>query len=282
MKTIIPLIKQLIPHLTSSEEKIANYILANPEKIVDIDITVLSAEAGSSNAAVIRLCHKLDLTGFKELKVVLAKEVYSGFLILNDDKKNILTPNEAVTIPELKESMLSAIRESLTSLDSIISSSIIEETVEYILKSKYVLLSGIGASGLVANDLSLKLMRIGIKTSYTMDEDAQVIQACNLSENDTAIVCSYSGESKTAINVAKEAKKKGARVISISKIGGNSLSKVSDINLGVPTCESLYRQGATLSRINQMVVVDILFSALLLKGENAVIKARETWNSISH
>lgn len=280
MKTVIPIIKQIVPQLTSSELKIAEYILANPEEVVDIDIKVLSSKAGSSNAAVTRLCQRLGLTGFKELKVILAKEVYSGFLIVNDS--NIVSPNDAVTIPQLKESMLSAIRETLISLDSIVSSSSIEKAVDYILSSEYVLLSGKGASGLVANDLSLKLMRIGIKTSYIYDDDAQIIQACNLSSKDTVIVCSYSGETKTPIDVAKKAKERGATIISISKIGGNSLSKISDINLGVPTCESLYRQGATLSRINQMVVVDILFSALLLKDSKAVEKARQTWNSISH
>lgn len=281
MKTLIPLIKQLIPHLTTSELKIAKYIIANPEKIIDIDISVLSNKSSSSNAAVIRLCHRLDLSGFKELKVILAKEVYSGALILNEDD-NILSPNDAATIPELKDSMLSAIRESLINLDSIISSQTISKAVECILQTKYVLLAGTGASGLVASDLYLKLMRIGIKTSYSTDEDAQVIQACNLSKKDSLIVCSYSGETKTALNVAKKAKERGVTVISISKIGGNSLSKIADINLGVPNCESLYRQGATLSRINQMVVVDILFSALLLKDKNAAKKARETWHSISH
>jgi len=281
MKTVIPIIKQILPQLSSSELKIAEYILSNPEEIVDIDISVLSTKAGSSNAAVTRLCQRVGLTGFKEMKVILAKEIYSGFLILNENI-NTITPNDAVTIPELKESMLSAVRDSLISLDSIISSETIENAVDMILKSKYVLISGTGASGLVANDLSLKLMRIGIKTSFLYDDDAQVIQSCNLSKKDIAIVCSYSGETKTAISVAKKAKERGAKVISISKIGGNSLSKLSDINLGVPTCESLYRQGATLSRINQMVVVDILFSALLLKDKKAVEKARQTWNSISH
>jgi DNA-binding MurR/RpiR family transcriptional regulator len=280
MKKIIPLINQLIPHLTTSELKIAKYIIGNPEEIVNIDISVLSNKAGSSNAAVIRFCHRLELSGFKELKVLLAKEVYSGFLIIDEDKN--LSPNDAVTISELKESMLSAVRETLESLDSIISSQTISKAVEYILESQYVLLAGTGASGIVASDLSLKLMRIGIKTSHSIDEDAQIIQACNLSENDTVIVCSYSGETKTAIKVANKAKERGSTVISISKIGGNSLSKIADINLAVPNCESLYRQGATLSRINQMVVVDILFSALLLKDRNAVEKARQTWNAISH
>lgn len=281
MKKVIPLLKQLIPHLPASELKVAKYILSNPEEVIDIDISSLSTKAHTSNAAVIRLCHKLDLSGFKELKVILAKEVYSGFLILKENN-NTVSLNNVVTIPELKDSMLNAIRESLITLDSIINSKKIEQAVDSILKSKYILLSGIGASGLVADDLNLKLMRIGIKTSYSCDQDAQIIQACNLSEKDTAIIISYSGETPTAISVAQKAKENGATVISISKIGGNSLTKISDINLGVSTCESLYRQGATLSRINQMVVVDILFSALLLKDKKAVQKTKQTWSSVSH
>jgi len=111
----------------------------------------------------------------------------------------------------------------------------------------------------------------------------QVVQACSLTKLDTLIAFSYSGESDKVLKVAKEAKKNNAKVIAITRIGGNSLSRIADYTIQIPNNESVFREGATLSRISQLLVVDIIY-AMILTGSHgkATELLKRTWEAVSH
>jgi DNA-binding MurR/RpiR family transcriptional regulator len=104
-----------------------------------------------------------------------------------------------------------------------------------------------------------------------------------LDERDVVIAISYSGESEAVLRVAKEAKKNGTRIVAITRVGENSLGKLADRILAVPNSESLFRQGATLSRINQLLVVDIVYATILSRiQEEASGIITRTWEAVSH
>ncbi len=115
----------------------------------------------------------------------------------------------------------------------------------------------------MGTDLQQKLARLGLLAIYTPDSDMQIVQACALKENDALVAISYSGETNKVLRVVQEAKNNLTPTIAITRIGGNTLTKRSDINLFVPNIESLFRQGATISRINQLMVVDIVYAMIL-------------------
>ena len=85
------------------------------------------------------------------------------------------------------------------------------------------------------------------------------------------------------LRVAQEARKNHATVIAISRIGGNSLSRIADITLNVVNNESLFREGATLSRIGQLVMVDIIYAMILVRShEKSIELLKRTWEAVSH
>jgi len=172
--------------------------------------------------------------------------------------------------------------ESINSLKEVLSSSQVETAVESLFKSEKILLAGIGASALAAMDLYQKLGRLGLYASFPSEPDLQIVNACALDTNSVAVIFSYSGETKTMRQVAQQAKKAGATVIAVTRVGGNSLSKLADVVLTVPDSEALYRQGATLSRLNQLVVVDILYSSLIARSPYAERSLTTTWKAVSH
>ena len=67
---------------------------------------------------------------------------------------------------------------------------------------------------------------------------------------------------------AREAKERGASVVAITRYGASALSACADIVLNVPAVESTFRQGATVSRLSQLLVVDALYSSMLIKISN--------------
>ena len=62
----------------------------------------------------------------------------------------------------------------------------------------------------------------------------------------------------------------------------NTLRQSADITLLVPASERIYRQGASTSRINQLAVVDILYSLMLSSDLDASIEAIEQTMAATH
>jgi DNA-binding MurR/RpiR family transcriptional regulator len=91
----------------------------------------------------------------------------------------------------------------------------------------------------------------------------QITTASNLQPNDVAFAISYSGETLETISALQAAKERSATTISLTKYGTNTLSKQADIKLFTSTLEAGIRRGDMASRIAQLHVIDILFTALL-------------------
>ena len=79
---------------------------------------------------------------------------------------------------------------------------------------------------------------------------------------DAAIFISYSGETRDIVETLKIARQTGAATISITKYGSNTLSEKADINLFISSPETTMRSGASGSRIAQLNIIDILFTAV--------------------
>ncbi|WP_394699289.1 MurR/RpiR family transcriptional regulator [uncultured Sphaerochaeta sp.] len=279
MEGCLTLLKQSLSYLSPSERKVAQYLLENPDQAVLHSITALAQKCGGSTAAVVRLCKRLKFDGYSDLKLALAKEVYGKS-----------TPSEGPYIFDLSKTdgtgsiasmMVDTVCESITSLKSVLAAKQLDLAIQALSHSEKILLAGIGASALAAMDLYQKLGRLGIYSSFPSEPDLQIVNACALDAKSTCLVFSYSGETKTMRQVAQQAKKAGSTVIAITRVGGNSLSKLADIVLAVPDSEALYRQGATLSRLNQLVVVDILYSSLIVNRSNADRFITTTWKAVS-
>ena len=131
---------------------------------------------------------------------------------------------------------------------------------------------------MVAQDFQYKLSRIKRIAIYQKDSHTQLISAVNIEPNDIAIGISYSGETKEVNLALKKAKELGAKTIGITKFN-NTLSKIVDISLHVPSEEKEIRFGAITSRISALVITDLLYLGVaknnLNKTEEYILKTRE-------
>jgi len=281
MESCLYLIKQYAPSLSPSERKAAHYLISAPAQAVNLSITELAEKAGTSTSAIVRLANRLGYKGFTELRRSLLKEVFSSDSGKTESYLSEIT--SATTVDDIIPMMVNLTAKNLAGLDAVLDREAVDKAVTVISTARNVLIVGVGASGVVAIDFQQKLARLGLLAIYTSDSDMQIVQACALDQQDSVVAISYSGETGAVLQAVKEARKNGAKVISITRIGGNSLSKLSDIILAGPNCESLFRQGATLSRINHLLVVDIIYATILSRmqdNEKGIIT--RTWEAVAH
>ena len=88
-----------------AEKKIADYILNNKEKVVDMTVAELARESKTSDATVSRFCKKCNLKGFHHLKITLAKELSSKDIVKSNriDGNNISQSLENILANKIEE-----------------------------------------------------------------------------------------------------------------------------------------------------------------------------------
>jgi len=279
MKNGIEIIKQVIDELPKAEKKAASFIIDNPERLKELNISQLAEASGSSTAAIVRLCKRLEFDGYQQMKISVLLNSNSAPSDRNsfDDFKI----GKGVSVRDIISSSIDKVTNAVNLIPMIINENSIKEAAELIWASSHIQILGVGASGLVALDLMQKLQRIGINAYYYPDIDMQLTMACNLKKEDVCIGVSYSGRNTSVIKALTQAKKQGAKSITLTRFGSNSLSELGDIKLFVPAVEPLIREAATISRITQLFIVDILFSYIIsINPEDITNNLRKTWDII--
>jgi len=260
MESCLYQLQKTLPYCTPSERKAADYILKNPRKAIYYGITEIASKSGSSSAAITRLCKRLNAGGFKDLKALLARDIYKDDIPAENPSFQLTSDTP---VADILASTLDASRRDLEVIDKTLNRKNLETTVARLHAARSVQIFGIGASALVASDLYQKLSRIGYLCLWNPDSHVQIASACNMGGEDVAFAISYSGETDLVNEAARQAKLAGAYVISLTRLGSNTLSRLSHLVISIPNTEALFRQGAGQSRINQLIVIDVLYAALL-------------------
>ncbi|MEG0296920.1 MAG: MurR/RpiR family transcriptional regulator [Clostridium sp.] len=259
-------IKEGMGSFTDTEEKLASYILENKQEVVMLNAQDLADKVKTSAAAVVRFSKKIGYKGFTALKVDLAKESNE----VTENFNTIIKENDSIEIMVKKSEAINM--NAMSQTYKLINMDVLKATIDSLGNCKNVYLFGVGASGLVALDFQYKLSRIKRIAMYQQDAHIQVAQAAHIGPEDVAIGLSYSGETKE-VNVAlKKAKELGAKTIAITKFNNNSLSKIVDYSLHIPSEEEEIRIGAITSRLSSLVITDLLYLGLAKKDFNQVEK----------
>ncbi|BDR57144.1 MurR/RpiR family transcriptional regulator [Xylocopilactobacillus apis] len=251
--------------LTDQELKIANYVLENPNLILEMNVQQLSNAAGTSAATVSRFVKSLNFSGYNELKLQLSADLSNRDIdkALYSDIK----ANESLSV--IKEKLLNNSKRSLEETVAQINDHEVNQIVSLIHQSKQILLFGVGASFLTAKNIGQKWTRIGYAcvVSDDLNQLLPLIVTSKKSDHDSVLwVISNSGESPEVILAAKFAKEAGVTVITTTKLGANTLNSLGDFNIQTSQpMEADFRIAATQSLHTQFMLVDIIYYSFVSK-----------------
>ncbi|MGM8215105.1 MurR/RpiR family transcriptional regulator [Bacillaceae bacterium W0354] len=267
MNAGIQMLQAMLDKLPPSEGKIARYILEHPEKAITMTALELGKASKTSSAAVIRLCKSLNLTGFQELKLRVAGDLHKG------DQHGLrdIEPNEPIlsTIEKVTAHSVQSIKETANLIDS----QEIANAIEALFYASKIHFFGVGASAIAAFDAQQKFLRIDRNATALTDLHMATTVVANSEEQDVVFGISFSGETQEVAKILALAKQRGAKTISLTKYGKNSVSSNADINLYTSaTKEATFRSGATSSRLAQLHVIDVLFMCLASQYYEETVK----------
>jgi len=258
-----------LPHLNPAERAVADYILANPEKVLYCSISELSANTGTSDATVIRLCRLLGYSGYQELKITLAREKIPPIRNIHEN----ISPDDDITtaVGKAFRANIQAISDTL----SVLNMSDLEKAADILVQANSVSVYGLGTSGLAAQNAYYKLFRAGIRANVFPDSHVQAMSTAQLGPNDAAIAISHSGSTKELVRIADLCKERGATVICITNHSRSPLAKRADLVLLTASLETPFSSGGMPTMFAQLSIIDALFIAVALKTYDRATKFME-------
>lgn len=251
-------IKQGISKLKPSERKVSDFILKHPKEVLHMPIAHLSEATSTSEATIIRMCKALQFKGYRDLKLCIAAAIPQKNPI--DHKYQEISADTSIseTIQQIVSNNIFSIRNIITVNDE----EYLKKAIQELNNARKIVIIGIGASAIVAFDFEQKLKRINKLCEALTDSHSQLVSVTNLTNEDVLFAISYSGETKEILNSVSVAKENTTKIISLTGYSNNTLQKNSTINLFVTSTENSIRSAATTSRISQLTLIDILYTAL--------------------
>lgn len=261
-------LKKALPSLSSAERQVGDYILANPEKVIDGTTRTISEEAGVSTATVVRFCRSCGFEGLTDLKLSLRRE----------QKQLLETEKSAKYVNVQKDDSIQMIKQKILGYhDMIVQHMLSNWNVDAytfaagaITDARHVLIMGEGGSRCSALCLFYTLTNLGIDCAFYEDSVFEIMKVGQLGKEDVAIGITYTGRLKNTIDSLKLAKERGATTIGL--IGNSESPAVDNVDIFLKTTEITkdYYDSALSIRISENVVIEILSMLIAMRLDKAI------------
>lgn len=167
---------------------------------------------------------------------------------------------EAKKVIEFEVQALNLLKDSINSS--------FEEAIKLLfnLKGK-VIISGIGKSGLIGRKIAATMSSTGTATIFVHPTESVHGDFGVVSDTDMAILLSYSGETKELLQLIPVYKRRGIKIIAITRSMDSNLAKYSDCVLQIPVFKEACPMDIvpTASTTAMLALGDAIAVTLLLK-----------------
>lgn len=267
---ILVRLRQTLPDLSPSEQRIARSALDDPSGVAGLRITEVAERNSTSTATVARFCKRVGFEGYKSFCLALARAGANEhgrrleFGVSEGDIDTADTMAEVVSKLAFQEAR--AVQETAAMLDL----AQLDRVVNAIIAAPVVDLFGSASSGLAAQDLQQKLRRIGYQANASSDAHLALTSAAVLPPRSVAIAFSHSGETEEALSTLHTATQRDAFTVAVTNFPGSPLAQAADAVLTTAARETRFRYGAMSSRMAQLMIVDLIFLGVAQRSPDAV------------
>jgi DNA-binding MurR/RpiR family transcriptional regulator len=247
----------LLPALSPAQVRVANEVLRDPAAVASSTIGELAARCGTSLPSVTRFCLALGLAGYAELRLALAAESGRSSTSWERGTGAEVGPNDSLgdVLHTLLRADARALEDTVAELDL----RALGEAVRAISDARRIDLYAVSGSATVAEDLRLRLHRIGRGANSWSDVHNALTSAALLGAGDVAIGLSHSGETVEVLEPLRRARSQGARTVAITNYPRSPIARAADIVLITAARDVTFRTGGLAGRHAQMIVLDALY-----------------------
>ena len=251
-----------INDMSRTERTIAGYILKNPSAIVADTLRVSAEKIGVSEASIINFSKKLGFDGFSALKLNVAQCITP---VSHPESTGDLSPEHGskMMVKQVMDNLTASFRATY----DLLSEESRDQAIRMITGAEQIEIYGITSSAVLADDMSYRLMKLGLPVKAVTDALICPVSAMMLNEKSLVIAISASGRTAhllRAINIARE---QGAKVLSITSSAVSPLAKFSDLTLTTGTTHLMVDNFSNEAKVVQLFLIEALCTCLAFRDK---------------
>lgn len=270
--------------LNPALQRIATYVLANPERVKAQSIHELAQLCDVSESTITRFVRAIEVPSFQQLKIGIAEALSS------QARSTATTPDPSVyedigpgdstgqILKKIVYRNVSTIEDTASRLDL----ALVEKAAATIDRSDLVAFFAMGSSALAGESAVMRFMRVGKRCVFFRDQGVQQISASTLGKHSAALAISNSGRTVAIVDSLRTARAGGATTIAITSFPDSPLAQAADIVLLTTTNEvgATAYQESMLAKIAQLLVIDTLYSRYAVRHINQSLKKLKDTNAV--
>lgn len=243
VKSVIPIIESNYHKLTSAEKTVADFFIHNNQNI-DFSSSHISELLYTSKATLSRFAKKIGYRGYQEF-------IYQ-YENTFEEKKEKITGNTKI--------VLNAYQEVLNKTYNLVDEAQIGRIVGYLNKADRVLVCGCGSSGLLAKEMEIRFMRIGIDVDSMTDSD--MIKMASVFQNRRSLIFGFSisGERDEVTYLLREAYNKGAKTVLFTTNNGKKFAEYYSEVVVLPSLRHLNYGNVISPQFPILIMLDIIYA----------------------
>ncbi|MGY4303896.1 RpiR family carbohydrate utilization transcriptional regulator [Bradyrhizobium sp. USDA 4369] len=255
---ILSRIRELLPELPPKARQIAELIAAQPEPFIHKSITEVAEACDVSEGTIVSFCRRVGVRGFQELKIMLARDLIEPVRLIQED---LHRGDDPATVTD---HIFAAHAASLQETRRLLSMEALAEATRLLREAQRIEIYGIGSSAPIAQDLSYRLLQLGLAANAIVDSHVQAVSAGMTGPGVATVTVSHSGSTVETVLATRLAQAAGARTIGITRLGKSPLAAHCEVLLYTVANETRYRPEAMSSRVAQLAIIDTLVSCCAL------------------
>lgn len=249
-KEVLEVIRENHEKFFSAEKKVADFVLQNPQKAVDSNVSQLAKHSGVSDATVVRMCHHIGYKGYYQFRITLARDL----------GKIQYGSVSAVKSKDSVEKVFQEYAEAMLDIGRTIDSEVMWNCVNLLKTCKQAHIMAVGNTSPLAQYMGFRLGRLGVRCTYNIAPEYFLNHVNLAEEGDILIAISQSGNSKQVVQGLELGKEKGLKSIAITAFAQSPVSDLADYVLLSSGKEETFGYYKGYAHLNETAVIDALLN----------------------
>ena len=235
--------------LTELEQEIARYFLQVDTIVDDLSSQQFTQKLHVSQAALTRFAKKCGFTGYREF--VFQYQHQANKQDTHSHKHSPLTKRVLRSYSNLREQTQDLIDEAQ-----------LERVAQLIENAERVYFFGTGSSGLIAREMKLRFMRLGVVCEALTDQDGFAWTTSIMDENCLVLGFSLSGTTQSVLDSLLDAKEMGAKTILFTSAPNKNSQAYTETVLVASHSQSSYIQRIS-AQLPMLFFIDLIYAYFL-------------------
>ena len=235
--------------LTELEQEIARYFLQAETIQDDLSSQQVTQKLHISQAALTRFAKKCGFTGYREF--VFQYQHQASKPDTHSHKHSPLTKRVLRSYTIMREQTQDLIDEEQ-----------LERVAQSIDDAERVYFFGTGSSGLIAREMKLRFMRLGVVCEALTDQDGFAWTTSIMDENCLVLGFSLSGTTQSVLDSLLDAKEMGAKTILFTSAPNKNSQAYTETVLVASHSQSSYIQRIS-AQLPMLILIDLIYAYFL-------------------